>query len=222
LSEEVLEREFYPVREAARLLKVPESTLRWWLEGRRQYPPVLREAATGSAVVTWGEFVEAGYLRAYRKKDVPLPELRLFIDMLRQHLGVPHPLAHSRPFISSNRKLVVKMQEASGLPLEFAMAIEVTSGQLLLSSAAENFLDRVEFSAEGQGPALRIRPLGKKSEVVIDPARAFGAPSIRGIRTEALAELIDAGEPPEDVARDFNLPVKLVRAATAFEWDLAA
>jgi hypothetical protein len=81
LSEEVLEREFYPVREAARLLKVPESTLRWWLEGRRQYPPVLREAATGSAVVTWGEFVEAGYLRAYRKKDVPLPELRLFIDM---------------------------------------------------------------------------------------------------------------------------------------------
>jgi uncharacterized protein (DUF433 family) len=222
MSEEVLEREYYPVREAARLLRVPESTLRWWLEGRHPYLPVLRESATGSALLTWGEFVEAGYLRAYREKDVPLPELRSFIDMLRQHLGIKYPLAHSRPFVSSARKLVIQLQEEAGLPPEFAMALEVTSGQLLLSSAAESFLDKVEFSLEGNGPALRIRPAGRRSEVVIDPARSFGAPSVRGIRTEAIAELVDAGEPPEDVARDFNIPVKLVKAATAFEWGLAA
>jgi uncharacterized protein (DUF433 family) len=144
--------------------------------------------------------------------------------MLRQHLGIPHPLAHSRPYVSASRKLVVRLQEQeeAGLPPEFAMALEVTGGQLLLSSAAESFLDKVEFSTEGYGPALRMRPVGKNSEVVIDPTRAFGAPSVRGIRTEALAELVDAGEPPEDIARDFNIPVKLVKAATAFEWELAA
>ena len=222
MSEEVLEREYYPVREAARLLRVPESTLRWWLEGRHQYLPVLRESATGSALLTWGEFVEAGYLRAYRKKDVPLRELRSFIDMLRQHLGIRYPLAHSQPFVSSSRKLVIRLQEEAGVPPEFAVALEVTSGQLLLSSAAESFLDQVEFSLEGNGPALRFRPAGKGSEVVIDPRLSFGAPSVRGIRTEAIAELVEAGEPPEDVARDFNIPVKLVKAATAFEWDLAA
>jgi hypothetical protein len=53
-----LDRELYPVGEAARLLRVPQSTLRWWLEGRtvrsKQYPPVIREEATGSGLVTWG------------------------------------------------------------------------------------------------------------------------------------------------------------------------
>ena len=64
--------------------------------------------------------------------------------------------------------------------------------------------------------------MGKESPVVIDPHRSFGAPSIRGIRTEALAELIDAGEPPEGVAEDFDLPVELVKATVAYEWAMAA
>jgi hypothetical protein len=38
-----LDRELYAVGEAARLLRVPQSTLRWWLEGRavrgKQYLP---------------------------------------------------------------------------------------------------------------------------------------------------------------------------------------
>ena len=221
-----LDRELYPVGEAARLLRVPPSTLRWWLEGRvvraKQYPPVIREEASGSGLVTWGEFVEAGYLKEYRSRNVPLPELRRFIDELRRELHVRYPLAHLQPFVSAHRRLVLEAQRIAGVPPEFGLVLEVTSGQLLLGRAAESFIEHVEFSEDGEHSAVRVFPAGKTSPVVIDPRRSFGAPSIRGIRTDALAELIGAGEPPEGVAQDFDLPVELVKAAVAYEWTMAA
>src|SRR5690606_39664564 len=59
----VLDREMFTIGEAARLLRMPPSTLRWWLEGGTRrgklYPPVIRREPTGSTTVTWGEFVEA-------------------------------------------------------------------------------------------------------------------------------------------------------------------
>jgi hypothetical protein len=88
---EVLQIELYTIAEAARLLRVPASTLRWWLEGRDEYPPVIRPEPTGSGTVTWGEFVEAGFLRG------SLQRLRPVIDKLREDFGVPYPLAHFKP-----------------------------------------------------------------------------------------------------------------------------
>jgi hypothetical protein len=84
---------------AARLLRVAPSTLHWWLEGRPpRYRPVIRVEPTGSRNVTWAEFVEAGLLRSYRREhDVPLKELREFIDRLREEFQVPYPLATGAP-----------------------------------------------------------------------------------------------------------------------------
>jgi hypothetical protein len=61
--------------------------------------PVIREEPKGTgAGVTWAELVEAGLLREYRRElKVPLPELRAFIDLLRQQFDVPYPLADWRP-----------------------------------------------------------------------------------------------------------------------------
>jgi uncharacterized protein (DUF433 family) len=74
------------------------------------------------------------------------------------------------------------------------------------------------FAEDGEQWAERIHPMGRRSPIVIDPERSSGIPTVRGIRTEVLAELISAGELPTDVAEDFGLPVKLVRAAVAYEW----
>src|SRR6187549_316390 len=68
----VLDREMFSEAEAARLLRVPQSTLHWWLDGGiyrdREYRPVIRIEPTGARSVTWAEFVEAGLLREYRRK----------------------------------------------------------------------------------------------------------------------------------------------------------
>ena len=53
--------------EAGRQLGIPASTLKHWLDGHhvgsRFYPPVLRPEPSPAADVTWGEMVEADYLR---------------------------------------------------------------------------------------------------------------------------------------------------------------
>ena len=52
----------------------------------------IRVEPTNSRNVTWAEFVEAGLLRSYRREhDVPLKELREFIDRLREEFQVPYP-----------------------------------------------------------------------------------------------------------------------------------
>src|SRR5687767_14919628 len=98
----MLERELYTESEAARLLGLPQSTLRYWLEGLTRkgavYPPIIRPVATGRHTVTWAEFVEAGLLSMYRRrKKIPMDQIRDFITSLREEVGVPYPLAHSQP-----------------------------------------------------------------------------------------------------------------------------
>ena len=66
----VLDTNVMLAREAARQLRIPPTTLTHWLEGGERrgnyYQPVLREEPSGSNTITWGEMVEARYLRAYR------------------------------------------------------------------------------------------------------------------------------------------------------------
>ena len=107
----VLDREVFAEAEAARLLRVAQSTLHYWLEGGerrgRTYKPVIRTEPRDGRAVTWVEFVEAGLLREYRRTcGVPMVELRAFIDLLGERFGVPYPLADRRPYVAG-RDLVL-------------------------------------------------------------------------------------------------------------------
>lgn len=223
----VLNRRVLSAREAARQLRIPQSTLINWLEGGerqgRRYGPVLRPEPTGDREMTWGEVVEARYLRAYRQeKNVPMQQLRPFIARLREEFGVPYPLAHFKPFVGAGRRLLLQVQESVSLPEPFTVVYEVKTGQLILDPRVTEFLDRVEFADHGGREAERIYPAGRRSPVVMDPRIASAAPTVRGTRTEILAELADADTPIEVIADDFSLPVEVVRAAVAYEWSSAS
>ena len=211
----------YSAAAAARLLRVSMATLRRWLEGREQYPPVLRSVPTGSGNVTWGEFVEASFLREYGKHR-SLQRLRPVIARLRTEFDVSYPLAACQPFIGPGMGLTLRAQRAENLPDELAILHEIVSGQLVLTPVASRFMERVDFTEEPPHGALRILPMGKDSPVVIDPEYSFGSPTVRGIRTEVIAELVETGEDIDEVAEDFSLKAAEVRAAVAYEWQLAA
>jgi uncharacterized protein (DUF433 family) len=218
----ILDRELYDDTLAAQLLGLPRSTLRYWLEGGdrrgRTYEPVLRSEPTGSHVVTWGEFVEAQYLREYRRTlGVQLPRLRAFIGYLRDGFGVPYPLAHARPWVGPGQRLLVSGQDAAGLPPELWACVEPQSGIRLLTHPAESFLERVEFDDRDTGVVIRLLPAGPESPVRIDPEIRFGAPIVRGIPTGILAEQVRAGDSVEAVASDFDLSLEEVVAALGYE-----
>ncbi|MGH3697118.1 MAG: hypothetical protein ACRDRX_24580 [Pseudonocardiaceae bacterium] len=132
--------------EAAHQLGIPMSTLKHWLDGHhvgeRFYPPVLRPEPSPGADVTWGEMVEADYLRAYRSKCMSLQRLHPFIAQCRERFGVRYPLAHLCPF-TDGRRLLLEAQTETGLTGELRVIYELASGQLELHRRAVTFLDRV-------------------------------------------------------------------------------
>jgi hypothetical protein len=106
----VLDLPLYSVTEAGRLLGVLPVTLKRWLEGYTArgttHPPIIRPAPTGADSVTWGEFVEAGFLHEYRT-EIPLQQLRPLVDEMRREFGVRHPLADFQPLIDKSKKQAV-------------------------------------------------------------------------------------------------------------------
>jgi len=205
---------------AARLLRVAPSTLHYWLEGGNQRGkicrPVIRIEARGpGAAVTWAEFVEAALLRSYRRDhDVPLRELRDFIDRLRQEFQVPYPLADRRPYVGSGRKLMIDVQDRSELDPDFCL-VAVVNGQEVLTAPGEEFFKRVEWSRD---EPVAWRPAADElSPVRINPLQRFGRPAVRGVSTEAISGELDAGPSVEEVAGDFGLDVAAVRWAQSYE-----
>lgn len=218
-----LDRPLYSVSLAAEYLRVPKATLGYWLEGGVRdgvtYEPVVRPSQTGTTDLTWGEFVECWYVRQYRRvHEVPMSDIRRLIAGLRNELGLPYPLAHKKAFVAAGRRLAFKIQQEDGLTPRSWMVVTAPDGQLGLSTIAESFLEEVDFSSKGDQIAVRIAPDGHGSAVSIQPDVAFGAPHVAGIRTENLAELVEAGDDLEVVAADFGLSEFDLRAALAYEW----
>ena len=218
MSVTVLDREMYTEAAAARLLGVAQNTLNYWLEGGvrrgRTYRPVIRVQPRGDrAAVTWGEFLEAGLLREYRRMNVPMLELRTFIDLIRQRYQVLYPLADRRP-LRKRADLLVEAQDESGLDPDFCL-IAIARNQPVLTPVAESFVERVTWDGD---LAAGWRPHDdRQSPVRMVPNVRFGLPAIGGIRTEVLWEHSLSGETEEDIAGEFDLPVISVRWALAYE-----
>jgi uncharacterized protein (DUF433 family) len=225
VSVDVLDREMFSEAEAARLLRLPQNTLHYWLDGGRQrgrtYKQVVRiEPRGGRTSVTWAEFIEAGLLRQYRRTHrIAMPQLRSFVDELREQFAVPYPLAHHRPFVGSHRQLVLRAQEAADLDGEYCL-VAIASGQLILTHPAEAFVERVTWDHD---VAAAWRPHDdERSPVRMNPELRFGRPAIKGISTEVLWEHAESGEDVEETAEAFDLEPDDVRWALAYETSLRA
>lgn len=217
MDTKVLDRPLYTTAEAARLLDIPPTTLSWWLDGGvrrgRAYPPVLRDEPRPGSLVTWAEFVEARLLRGYRKAGVPLQHLRPFITHLRERLSIPYPLAHYRPFIE-NRHLVYDLQRDVNLDERLYLVRPGEGDQLQLAPPVENFLQSVDL--DDDYVVVRVRPLGKRSQLTLDPEVRFGQPQIRGARAEPIAETAEA-EGEAAAAEAWGLRISDVRHAMRWQ-----
>jgi len=221
---QVLDLPLYSVTEAGRLLSINPVTLRRWLNGfttrDTTYQPIIRPEPSASDAVTWGEFVEAGFLHEYRT-HVSLQQIRPVVEGMRQEFGVRYPLAHFMPLVDPlKRQVVLRLQELTGIPDELFI-VRWKNQQLQWSAPVESFLFKVEFDPL-DAVARRMFPLGRDVPVTIDPKRSFGVPQVRGVRTEAIVELLDAGESPEAVARMWGMDEQEVEAALTWERHLKA
>lgn len=213
----LLDRAIYSYGDVDRLVGLRPGTARRWLEGynghKRFYEPVLRPEPAGTESVTWGEMVEARLLAEFRDRSVPVQRMRPAIVALRQEFG-PYPLAQARPFLDvEGRELVRVVQEKVGLERQLRLVV-VRNGQLVLAETAERFRSAAEYD---DGQVIRLCPDARTPAVMLDPARSFGQPAIRNVKTEVLAEDYRAGTSREELADLYDLDPAQVDEAIRFE-----
>ena len=214
--------------EAAHYLRVPLSTLRWWVSGQtyrtssglKRAAAVVEPARRSPISLSFINLVELHVLEAIRHRyHVRLPQIRTAVRYVATTLGVPHPLANER-FETDGVDLFVR---------RFGELINASrDGQIAIAELLRLHLRRVEHDQVGLAvrlfPFTRSRHEDQPRVVVIDPAVAFGRPVIAGtgIATASIVERYRAGESIADLAEDYERPVAQIEEALRCELPDAA
>ena len=192
----------YSFPEAAHYLRIPVTTLRSWVRGRKYstsegdlfFQSVIELPDDSQNLLSFINLVEIHVLDAIRLDHrISLHKVRIAIDFIKEELTSDHPLAYHK-------------LETDGLDLfveEYGQLINVSqAGQLVLRKLLQAHLRRID--SDSAGYALRLYPFTRKrlqlieepKAIVIDPRISFGRPVLAGtgIPTAIIAERYKAGE----------------------------
>ncbi len=215
----------YAVPEAARLTRVSVGKIRRWIKG---YSYKKGASVRHSDAVWQGEIKPLGDKIALSFRD--LLELR-FVDafiragvswrtMRRAHtkaqaeLQTTHPFCSNRIATDGKNILMRQAEEDSDQAL-----LNLVTEQHEFSRIVQNFLKELEFS----GDDIIWWPLGKQRQIVVDPRRNFGQPTVArsGVPADTLARSVKANSSQEIVARWYEVQPDEIRDAVAFEKSFA-
>lgn len=215
----------YTPTEAAHYLHVPLSTLRAWVLGQtyvetssgkeRHAKPVVSLPKKKERLLSFYNLVEIHVLAAMRRQhEIPLPNVRKGLDYVTKQLGEARPLLR-QDFLTDGFNLFV---EKSGLLLNVSQ-----SGQGVMRETLEKFLERIE--RDPKGIPIRLFPFSRHAgqedarSIVIDSEIAFGRPVLAGtaIPTINIFDRFLAGEPTQELAKDFRVEPALIEEAIRCE-----
>lgn len=219
----------YTLAEAARLARVPASSIRRWTSGyeyklrgeRRTSPPVVmsdRKGDSTSPVVTFADLIEVRFLHAFRKHGVDWKAIRIAAHRARELLGRHHPFS-TRLFKTDGRTILTELYPAAKDPA----LLDLVRNQFEFDRIISPMLyEGLEFN-QLDVPA-RWWPLGQDRHVVVDPLRGFGAPLIAeaSVPTSILARAVAVEGSIKLVAAWYEVSEDAVRSAVQFEGSLAA
>lgn len=216
----------YTIPDAARILGLSLPKVRRWLKGsdatdaveesptRYGIDPLGLQGAGAEKHMDFLSLIEIYTVMRLRELKVSFPTIRRARADLADRLGVENPFAAQSLFVDGAKLLT----ENDNLHYELG-----TNGQIAMRKVLEPFLQRVDFETSTQ-LAERLHPMGRDSQVIVDPRRAFGRPIVDGtaITTEALACLYKGGESVEGLAQQFEMEEGAIHDALEFEHCLAA
>ena len=229
----------YSIPEASRLICVPGKDIRRWLLGysyrkmpgdaasRVEMPPLweheLAHGGFDEDVIGFRDLIELRFIREFINHGVSLKVIRHCLKTAAELYGVTHPMSSPR-FKTDGRTIY---GEALHEEAQENSLVDLKSRQAVFKEIIRPSLyEGIVYDAQ-ERKASRWYPLGsKKSPVVIDPARQFGAPIIEvtGTPTKVLYQsYLAEGADPQALAftaRLYDAPPKHVEAAIHFEESL--
>jgi uncharacterized protein (DUF433 family) len=206
-----LARPLFSLREAARFLSVPLSTLHHWAHPSRDEPLITTIKLDGSrATVPFIGFAEAFVLQAARAAGVPKHRIASNVKTLkRQYPSIDHLLAAERVFTDGAEILVRVDGDESELEVP-------RTQQRQLTTSVRNQLRLIQYAEDGYARRL-VLPKYQGVAVVVDPLVAAGRPLIQGARVKDLIDRRQSGDTEAEIANAFGLEVREVEAVLAGE-----
>lgn len=201
----------FNVFEASRYLRVPNSTLRSWINP--EHGPALVSSVTGKPHLprlTFLGFAEAFVIASARNAGVSPRRIREGVEAVRADIGVDYALATHRLYHDKTELLVAP---EGGTDLENPDDLEVARNkQIQMTKLVKSDLEHITYGSDGVAATISL-PIFTVARVIVDPHEAFGAPIVSrtGTRIRDILSLHHAGEDVRDIAYDFDLSVEEVR-----------
>lgn len=202
----------YTYAAVSRTIKVPSSTVRWWVKGRTaEYEPVLRTRS--ERLLSFNDLLELYVVKVLRNRRITLSAIRRAVDYAERD-GI-HRVLLSENLVTLHRDILLR-----GLGETVALS---RSGERALHGLLDGLTKRIDRS-ERTAPVLHPEYLGEQLlddgyPVAVSPVVAFGAPTLTGhrIETATIRARIDSGETVNEIADDYSLLSAQVTAAIIYE-----
>lgn len=199
----------YTVRRAAWFVRVPDHTLANWVRGYGTSEPLVTSLPSPRRKEPEIPFIglaEALVAATLRRKHVSMQRIRKAIAQVKRDIGLEYALA-SRRLYTAGADLLYDYAEEDA---EFRELAEVLKQQYVFESIVEGNLQVVTFGSDGFANHLTLPFAADRPIVTVDPDRAFGQPVFihGGGRLQDVLTRFRGGEPLEDVARDFEVPIE--------------
>lgn len=209
----------YTPTEAARLLRIPAATLSRWLRGHQSsgkaYDPLWAPQVNlgdGSLHLGFRDLIEARTANEFIKAGLSPQAVRRAILLARDLVKDGWPLSTTRFRTDGKSIFFEEIQEDGNRRL-----IDLLKGQYAFPKIMERSLKNVDF--DGITPSQWWIE-GRRSGIVIDPARSFGQPidDESSIPTTVLANAFKVAGNARRVARDWEISERSVHRAVEFEF----
>lgn len=214
----------YTPAEAGRLIQVPPPKIARWLRGHdangRHYEALWRpqvDLGEDGIFLGFRDLQEVRVAAAFIAQGLSSQRVRQAIVLACEIVADERPLSTAR-FRTDGRSGFLQVVEEDGQ----ARLIDLFRRQFAFRDIVERSLTHLEYDADGV-PA-RWWPLGRSKSVLIDPSRSFGQPieAETSVPVAALVGAVEAEGSAEAAAKAWDIPLRAVRHALAFERAISA
>ncbi|WP_239395257.1 hypothetical protein [Frankia sp. CiP3] len=213
----------YSLAEAARCLALRPTTFGRWARGytwvaqggrqvhRSPVVTALPAPFRGGPSVPFIGLAEGLVLAAFRQAHVPLQQIRPALEFLRDEVGLDHALASRRLYLVGAELLWDYAQHDDADPRAVRGVRElvaIRSGQRVFAEVVDRYLRLITYADDDLAEHIQL-PGYETAIVAADTRMNFGQPYFvhGGVPLDSVLSRHRAGEPLEDLADDYGIPL---------------
>jgi uncharacterized protein (DUF433 family) len=219
----------YTLSTAAKIVGMNSQRMRRWIKGYTYYKnreyyasqPLFTtefEYSPDDVIISFLDLAELLFINSFIHYGISLQKIRKAAIFSSKLLNTSHPFA-VRKIFTDGKSIFAKIAQEEG----DSSLIDLINKQFQFEKVVEPFLyECIDFNKYDH--AERWWPLGKKEDIVLDPARNMGQPILNScnIRTELISELYKSNHSIKEISEWYEIDEKAIETAIDFEKGLVA